>query len=148
MYSKNQFWNDLKAGKFESMVKDSAKGQMVHNAEEVYHIVKPLTLKHKDVEVVYGIFLDSKNQILAIEKMFSGTINVAHIYPREIVKKMIEHQATALIMAHNHPSGVATPSADDRRITEKVSAALQSIDATLHDHIIVGNGYFSLADCD
>jgi DNA repair protein RadC len=99
-----------------------------------------------DVEKVYIIFLDAQNKILAIEKMFSGSITASSIYPREIIKRLIHLKATAFVMAHNHPSMDTTPSAEDKTITIKVGIAAASIDVNFHDHIIIGDGYHSMAD--
>jgi DNA repair protein RadC len=98
------------------------------------------------VEKVYVIFLDAQNRILSIEKLFSGSITAAAIYPREIIKRLIELKASAFVMAHNHPSRSTAPSAADISITAKIGIAALSIDAAFHDHIIVGDGYHSLAD--
>ena len=142
----SQFWKDVKSGRFASMVKESAKGQRLSNSSEVYHILKPLFAEVDDVETVYGIFLDSKNHILAIEKLFSGSISAASIYSRELVKHLIRHKATAFLLAHNHPSGETTPSREDKLITMKIGIASASIDVSFHDHIIIGDGYYSMAD--
>jgi DNA repair protein RadC len=141
-----QFWEDLKSGRFASMVKESAPGRSVANSQEVYNILKPLFEAENDVETVYIIFLNAKNKIITIEKIFSGTISAAAIYTREIVKRLIRLKASACILAHNHPSGDTTPSREDRSITLKTGIAAASIDVSLHDHIIIGNGYHSLAD--
>jgi DNA repair protein RadC len=140
------FWEDLKSGRFVSMVKESSKGQSVSNAQQTYNIMKPLFAECDDIESIYCIFLDAQNKILAIEKMFSGSISSSAIYTREMVKHIIRHKASALILAHNHPSGCPKPSAEDLSITAKVIAALASIDVILHDHIIIGDGYHSMAD--
>lgn len=140
------FWQDLKTGRFASMVRESAKGQTIANSREVYHVLKPLFARTDDVEVVYGIFLDTKNRILAIEKLFSGSIAGASIYPREIIKKAIQYKANAFLLAHNHPSGNTDPSVEDQTITMRIGIAAASIDVTFHDHIIIGDGYYSMAD--
>lgn len=140
------FWNDLKSGRFASMVKESSKGQAVNNSQEVYNIMKPLFAKDDDVEAIYCIFVDAKNYILGIEKMFSGSITASMVYTREIIKSLISFKATAFIMVHNHPSGDTNPSAEDKSITIKVGIAAASIDVSLHDHIIAGNGFHSMAD--
>ena len=77
-----QFWQDLKSGRFVSMVKESAKGRRLSNSQEVYNVLKPMVADKDDVEKVYIIFLDAQNKILAIEKMFSGSITAASIYTR------------------------------------------------------------------
>ena len=141
MTRKEKFWQDLKSGKFVSMVKESSKGQGLANSREVHNIMKPLFSQDADVEALYCIFLDSKNRIIAIEKLFSGSISSSPVFPREIVKKVLALSATALILAHNHPSGSCDPSSEDKSITIKIGIALASIDVMLHDHMIIGNGY-------
>jgi DNA repair protein RadC len=141
-----QFWKDLKSGRFVSMVKESAKGQRLSNSQEVYNVLKPTLAEEDDVEKVYIIFLDAQNQIIAIEKIFSGSITASSIHPREIVKRLIQLKASAFVMAHNHPSGQTTPSSEDKSITIKVGIAAASIDVALHDHLIIGDGYHSMAD--
>jgi len=144
----SQFWEDLKSGKFARMVKEEAKGKEISNAVTAYHTLKPLFAENDDVEALYCIFLNGENKVLAIEKMFSGTINCANIFPREIVKRVLALKAGAILIAHNHPSGDTKPSAEDRAITWKVIFSLMTIDVLLHDHLIVGNGYHSLSDED
>ena len=78
--------------------------------------------------------------------MFSGSITASSIYPREIIKRLIRLKACAFVMVHNHPSEDTAPSTEDKSITIKVGIATASIDVTFHDHIIVGNGYHSMAD--
>ncbi len=141
-----QFWEDLKSGRFISMVKESSKGEALSNSSEVYNVMKPLFAENDDVESLYCIFLNSKNRILAIEKMFSGSLTSSMVYPREIVKKVLSHKAAALIIAHNHPSGCTAPSPEDISITKRMQMALSSIDVTLHEHLIIGDGYYSMAD--
>jgi DNA repair protein RadC len=146
MNEKLQFWQDLKSGHFVSMVKEAAKGKRLSNSQEVYNVLKPMLAEDDDVEKVYVIFMDAQNKILAIEKLFSGSITAASIYPREIVKRIIHLKASAFVMAHNHPSTDTTPSAEDKSITIQVGIAAASIDVAFHDHIIIGDGYYSMAD--
>jgi len=140
------FWEDLKSGRFASMVKESSKGQTVSNSGEVYNILKPIFEAQDDVEAIYGIFLDAKNHIIAIEKLSSGSITGSTVYPREIVKKVLGHKATAILLAHNHPSGDTSPSREDKDITARVGLVLHVMGVVIHDHIIIGNGYHSMAD--
>ncbi|MBC8430788.1 MAG: DNA repair protein RadC [Desulfobacterales bacterium] len=146
MNNPSTFWKDLKSGHFVSMVKETSQGQTLSNSREVYNVMKPLFAEKDDVEFVYCIFLNAKNRILAIEKMFSGTISSSAIYPRELIKRIIALKSSAIVIAHNHPSGCTEPSAEDKAITVKTAMALASIDVTLHDHIIVGEGFYSMAD--
>ena len=140
------FWKELKSGRFASMVKEASKGQSVNNSHEVYNIMKPIFAKNDDVEAVYCIFIDAKNNILGIEKVFSGSLTASAIYPREIIKRLLKLKASAFVMVHNHPSGDVNPSIEDKSITIKVGIAAASIDVSFHDHIIIGDGYHSMAD--
>jgi DNA repair protein RadC len=140
------FWTDLKSGRFGSMVKESAKGQTLSGPKEVYNVLKPLFAKEDDIEKMFIVFTNSQNQILGIENIFRGSINASQVYTREIVKRVIQLKSTAFIMVHNHPSGSTKPSRDDEIMTRKVMIAAESIDVTLHDHIIVGNGFHSMAN--
>jgi len=89
-------------------------------------------------EVFACLFLDSRNNIIKFLELFQGTINQAVVHPREVVKKTLFYNASAVILAHNHPSGDATPSQADIEITKRLKNALQLIDVKLLDHVIVG----------
>lgn len=144
MCEKSEFWNNLRSGKFSSMVEESSPGQQLSNPEEVYNVVKPLIAGHNDVEAFYCIFMNAKNKVLAIKKMFSGTITTAAVYPREIIKKVLEFKSSAVVLIHNHPSGDPEPSNSDYEITVKIGIALESIGVCIQDHIVIGKGYHSM----
>jgi len=91
------------------------------------------------------MLLDSQHKVLECNVIFSGTIDGASIYPREIVKAALYANAAAVILAHNHPSGQPLPSAADRRITERIKSALALVDIRVLDHIIVGDSCYSFA---
>lgn len=91
-------------------------------------------------EVFCCIFLDSQHRVLCCEDLFFGTLDGAAVYPREVAVRALQHRAAAVIFGHNHPSGVAEPSTADRRITERLSAALGLLDIRVLDHVIVGRG--------
>jgi len=146
MNGTSSFWKDLKSGKFTSMIKESSKGNAVSNAREGFNIMKPFYVSQDDIEKMYCIFMDAKNKVIKIEKLFSGTIATAAVYPREIIKRVIELKATAIILSHNHPSGDITPSSSDFAITARIQAALTSIDVALHDHLIIGKNFYSFAE--
>ncbi len=146
MKGSSQFWEDLKSGRFASMVRESSMGQTVSNSEEVYNILKPLFAKHDDVEVLYGIFLDAKNHIIDIQELSRGTLTASAVYPREVVKKVIKLKAAALVLAHNHPSGDTTPSPEDKEVTARIGLVLHAMGVALHDHTIIGKGRHSMAD--
>jgi len=90
------------------------------------------------VEHCIALYLNNQMQLLATERVSQGTLAETSIYPREIVKAALRHHAAAVILAHNHPSGEPTPSADDLSITRRLKNALTLIDVTLIDHIIIG----------
>lgn len=90
-------------------------------------------------EVFWALLLDSQHQVIASEAVAYGTIDSASIYPREVLKTCLAHNAAAVIFAHNHPSGSLTPSAADKHITQKLQQALQTVDIRLLDHIIIGH---------
>ncbi len=90
------------------------------------------------------LFLDKKNQLIADELMSSGTIDQAPVFPREVVKKAIKHEAGALILVHNHPTGNVKPSNADIDLTAQIVTACKLINVTVHDHVIIGsNGHYS-----
>jgi len=91
-------------------------------------------------EVFSCLFLDNRHRVLEYEALFYGTINSATIHPREVVKKALAYNAAAVILSHNHPSGIAEPSQADIQITQKLKEALQLVDIRLLDHIVIGDG--------
>jgi DNA repair protein RadC len=104
-------------------------------------------LRDASREVFSCLFLDSQHALICCEDLFWGTLDGAAVYPREVVRRALALQAAAVIFAHNHPSGVAQPSQADRRITERLQAALALVDIRVLDHIIVGSGeQFSFAE--
>ncbi len=93
------------------------------------------------------VFMDSQNRAVAAEPMFLGTIDAAVVYPREVVKRCLQLNASAVILAHNHPSGHPEPSQADRSITEKLVEALDLVDVRVLDHFVIGgNEAVSLAE--
>jgi len=93
------------------------------------------------------IYLNGRNQILKLEELFEGTLSTSAVYPREVVKRALDNNAAAIVLVHNHPSGNSTPSQDDLAITKKLKEATQSIDVSVHDHLIIaGNDVYSFAD--
>ena len=89
-------------------------------------------------EVFACIFLDTRHYIIHFEVMFQGTIDSATVYPREVVKTALRHNAGAVILAHNHPSGITEPSAADQAITRRIVDALALVDVRVLDHLVVG----------
>jgi DNA repair protein RadC len=97
-------------------------------------------LAREPVEQFRVLFLDARNRLLADEAQARGTVNHTPVYPREVVKRALELQATALILVHNHPSGDPTPSHEDVQMTQQVQQAAQALALALHDHVVIGNG--------
>ena len=128
------------------MVKESSKGKCLLCPEEVFNVMKPIFAETDDTERMYCIFLNCRNRIIAIEKMFEGTITQMAVYPRELIKTVINLKSTSIILVHNHPSGNPSPSREDKALTMKVAVVMTSIDVSLHDHVIVGDGDYSMAD--
>ncbi|WP_413793206.1 MULTISPECIES: RadC family protein [unclassified Pseudomonas] len=105
-------------------------------------------LRHEPHEVFGCLFLNSKHQVLTFEALFRGSIDSASVHPRQVVKRALAHNAAALILCHNHPSGNTEPSQADRVLTERLQEALELIDVRVLDHFIVGDGEpLSMAEC-
>lgn len=97
-------------------------------------------LARERVEQLRVLFLDHRNRLITDEVQSQGTINHTPVYPRELVKRALDHHATAIILVHNHPSGDPTPSQDDIAMTREIKAAAATLSIVLHDHVIIGNG--------
>ena len=97
-------------------------------------------MRHLDHELFCCLFLDNRHRVLGFDELFRGTIDGTSVYPREVVKEALAINAAAVILAHNHPSGVAEPSQADERITKRLKSALDLVDIRLLDHLIIGEG--------
>lgn len=98
-------------------------------------------------EVFLAVFLDAQNRVLEAEELFRGSLTQTSVYPREVVKRALAHNAAGIILAHNHPSGVAEPSQADRWLTDQLKAALALVDVKVLDHFVVaGTGSLSFAE--
>src|SRR3989344_3098875 len=97
-------------------------------------------LRDRQNEVFCVLFLDNRHRVLVFEELFQGTLNGTAVYPREIVKRALRHNAAAVILVHNHPSGVAEPSRADELLTNRLKEALSLVDIRLLDHLVVGDG--------
>ena len=146
MNDSDRFWEDLKNGKFISMVRESSRGKVLQSSREAFNVLNPLYADEDDVERAFFVFMDQKNRILSIENLFRGSIAGSAIYPREVVKRLIRLKANTFLMSHNHPSGDPTPSKEDNEITMRILVAAASIDVGFHDHIIIGETFYSMAD--
>jgi DNA repair protein RadC len=104
-------------------------------------------MRDLDQEAFKVLLLNGQNHVLRIEEIAKGTLTTARIYPREVVKVALRHSAAALVFVHNHPSGAAQPSEDDKKITRDLVFACRLMGMKVHDHIIIGdNEKFSFAD--
>ncbi len=106
-----------------------------------------LLLRARQQEVFVALFLDAQHRVTASEELFKGTLTQTSVYPREVVKRALHHNAAAVIFAHNHPSGVAEPSQSDQLLTDALKQALALVDVRVLDHFIVaGAGCLSFAE--
>ena len=96
------------------------------------------TMAHRETEQFRILFLDTKNTVIADEEQAKGTVDHVPVYPREVVKRALELNASALILVHNHPSGDPTPSDADIQMTQKINLAARALNITVHDHLIIG----------
>ena len=113
--------------------------EVFQTPDAVKHYLQ-LQLAHKNHEVFAVLFLDSQNRLLAMEELFRGTLSQTSVYPREVVMRALHHQAAAVVLSHNHPSGSVQPSRADEHLTQNLRASLALVDVRVLDHIIVGQG--------
>jgi DNA repair protein RadC len=97
-----------------------------------------LAIGGREHEVFFAVFLDAQNRVLAFEDLFRGTLTETSVYPREVVKRALHHNAAAVIFAHNHPSGEAQPSAADETLTHALKSALALVEVKVLDHFVIG----------
>lgn len=121
------------------LAEDLSKGAALDSPKTVRDYLKSM-LRHEPHEVFACLFLDTKHQVLAFEILFHGSIDSACVYPRQVVKRALANNAAALILTHNHPSGVPLPSEADRQLTRDLKKALALVDIRVLDHFIVGEG--------
>ena len=123
-----------------------SRGNVLNSPAAVrdYLRLKMQSLPH---EVFMALFLDAQNRVITIEELFRGTLTQTSVYPREVVKRALHHNAGAVILAHNHPSGVAEPSHADETLTQALRQALALVDIRVLDHFIVaGSGVLSFEE--
>lgn len=114
------------------------KETQITNSKQTYAYLKKRLRDYKN-ETFAALFLDSQHRIIAYEELFSGTINTATIHPRPIIERVLQLNAAALILAHNHPSGLSDASHQDIVVTERIREALELVDVRLLDHIVIGD---------
>lgn len=115
-----------------------AKGRKITQPALTFEYLQIL-LQDYEHEVFSAVFLDSQHRVISFEELFRGTIDSASVYPREVVKRALAHNAAAVILVHNHPSGDPEPSDTDRRITQQLMHALGLVEIRVIDHIVVGS---------
>ena len=142
--SKQQvFFNQMGADQLIATALQCLENRMTYTAEKALNGSKSvcdylrLQLADEKNEVFAVLFLNNHHKLIAFEKMFYGTINEAVVYPRAVIQKALKHNAAAIIIAHNHPSGEAKPSGADERITRELKEVLAIVSVKLLDHIIV-----------
>lgn len=116
---------------------DLTSKPVLHNSLETKQYFAA-NLRHHSREVFACLFLDTQHRVLAYEELFQGSISQAHVHPREVVKRALYHNAAAVILAHNHPSGSVKPSESDKAVTLSLSKALGLIEVKVLDHLIIG----------
>ena len=114
-----------------------AKGCIIERPAAAFTYLQALMGSYEN-EVFGSVFLDTQHRIICFEELFRGSINAANIYPREVVKKALSVNAAAVIFVHNHPSGDPEPSEADKKITVQLRDALNLVDVSVLDHIVVG----------
>ena len=114
-----------------------ARGDPIRNPADTEAYLQA-RLQHLGHELFCCLYLDNRHRVLAFVELFRGTIDGTSVYPREVVKEALANNAAAVILAHNHPSGVAEPSQADERITRRLKSALELVDIRLLDHLIIG----------
>lgn len=121
------------------LAQDMDRGPALESPQAVRDFLKA-RLRHEPHEVFACLFMDNRHRMLAFEVLFHGSIDSASVYPRQIVKRALAHNAAALILAQDHPSGICEPSHSDRLLTRRIIEALALIDVRVLDHFIVGDG--------
>lgn len=121
-----------------ALAEELKSGDIMESPQSVRNYLR-LSLGGKSHEVFVGIFLDARHRTISTEELFRGTLTQASVYPREVVKRALFHNAAAMIFAHNHPSGVAEPSKADEMLTQSLKQALALIDIRVLDHFVIGS---------
>ncbi len=121
-------------------LKEQAKQRDALTSPQAVRDYLRLQLGTREYEVFMAVFLDTQNRVIAMEELFRGSLRETSVYPREVVKRALHLNASALIFAHNHPSGVAEPSRADESITQALKQALALVDVRVLDHFIVAAG--------
>jgi DNA repair protein RadC len=115
------------------------RGDALENPEATRQFLSS-RLRHLPYEVFACLFLDNRHRVIDFEELFRGTIDGASVHPREVVRRALHHNAAAIILAHNHPSGIAEPSRADVQLTRRLVESLSLVDVRVLDHVVVGDG--------
>ena len=122
-------------------------GESIRSAKDAADHLRAFFSDASKKERFVVIFLNGQHQILSTEALFEGSLTTSAVYPREVITRVIELGAAAVVLGHNHPSGLTTPSNSDRAVTKKLQTALDAIDVEVLDHIIIGGSeHYSFAD--
>lgn len=122
------------------------RGDALGDPRQVFDYLQAL-LSHEEREVFALLLLDTGHRVIAFEEIFQGTLDAANVYPREVVKTVLRHNAAAVILVHNHPSGNPEPSQSDRELTQTLKKLLSLVGTRTLDHIVVGHeGCVSMAE--
>ncbi len=122
-----------------ALAQELQRGEVFDSPDAVKHYLQ-LHLAHKGHEVFAVLFLDAQHRLVALEELFRGTLTQTSVYPREVVLRALHHQAAAVVLAHNHPSGSVQPSRADEHLTQTLKTALALVDVRVLDHVIVAPG--------
>lgn len=126
----------------QALLEDLGERAVMSSPAQVREYLR-LALEGRGYEVFMVLYLDAQNRLLAAEELFRGTLTQTSVYPREVVKAGLAHNAAAVLLAHNHPSGMAEPSQADLHLTQQLRQALALVDIKVLDHFIVGAGQIS-----
>lgn len=116
-----------------------ARGDALNNPADTHRYLVARMRDYRQ-EVFACLYLDNRHRVISFDEMFYGTINMASVHPREIVQRALKHNASAVILTHNHPSGVAEPSQADRDLTTQLQKALALVEVRVLDHVVIGDG--------
>ena len=129
----------IKAATERYLLKKLVNQNPISNSNDLINYLN-LKIRDKNIESFEVVFLNAKNKVISAETLFEGTLTASSVYPREVIKKALFHNAAALIFAHNHPSGDPTPSPEDISITKQLYFTCKLMGITVHEHMITGNG--------
>jgi DNA repair protein RadC len=138
-------WVNTRRGKSPRILKDDDHEDALCSRTRTKDFLR-LHLGDRDYEVFGVLHLDNRHRLIAIEDLFRGTIDEAAVYTREVVRSVIQHKSAAVILFHNHPSGVSAPSPADHGVTKRIRSALALIDVKVLDHLIVADPVYSFSE--